>query len=131
LVEDFDNTRSPSLPLNREGKIRALATTGSKRNSELPEVLTVAEQGLKGYEAVLSTGYVMPANGSAAIVARTNRELAAVLESPEAVSVLKKQGIEAETATPQEFAEIIRRDSARWAAIVREVVPKPEALESR
>lgn len=121
-IELLMGTIAPSLPQIRAGKVRALATTGSKRNAELPEVPTVAEQGLKGYDAALSMGYVLPARTPAAIVERINREVIAIVKSPETMAALNKQGVVVETSTPQEFGELIRKDSARWTAIIREVV---------
>jgi len=116
---------APSLPHVRAGKIRALATTGSKRNAELPDIPTVAEQGLTGYEAALTMGYVMPARAPQGIVDRINREVVTVVKSPETATALNKLGMVAETSTPQEFGELIRRDSVRWTAIIREVIGKP------
>ena len=125
-IELLMGTIAPSLPQIRAGKIRALATTGSKRNAELPDVPTVAEQGLTGYQAVLSMGYVLPASAPVAIVERINREVVAIVNSQETTDALNKQGVVVETSTPQEFGELIRRDSALWTAIIREVVVKPQ-----
>ena len=115
---------APSLSHIRAGKVRALATTGAKRNAELPDVPTVAEQGLKGYEAALTMGLMLPARTPAAIVGRINREVVAIVTSPETAAALNGLGMVVETSTPQEFSELVRRDSARWTAIIREVLGK-------
>ena len=119
-IELLMGTIAPSLPHIREGKMRALATTGVKRNAQLPDVPTVAEQGLAGYEAGLWTAFVMPAKAPAAIVARINREVIAVVNTPETRAALDKQGVVVETGTPEDVAALIRNDSQRWAAIIRE-----------
>jgi tripartite-type tricarboxylate transporter receptor subunit TctC len=125
-IELLMGTIAPSLTHIRAGKVRPLATTGSKRNAELPEVPTVAEQGLKDYDAALSMGYVLPAKVPPAIVERINREVVAIVNSPETISALNKQGVVVESSTPQKFGELIRKDSTRWTEIIREVVVKTE-----
>ena len=100
--------------------MRALATTGAKRNAQLPDVPTVAESGLAGYEAGLWSAFVLPAKAPPAVVARINREVIAVVNAPETRAALDKQGVVVETSTPEELAALIRNDVARWGAIIRE-----------
>jgi tripartite-type tricarboxylate transporter receptor subunit TctC len=119
-IELLMGTIAPSLAHIREGKMRALATTGAKRNAQLPEVPTVAESGLAGYEAGLWSAFVLPAKAPAAVVARINREVVAVVNSPETRAALDKQGVVVETSTPDELAALIRNDVTRWSAIIRE-----------
>lgn len=119
-IELLMGTIAPSLAHIRTGKMRALATTGSKRNAQLPEVPTVAEQGLPGYEAGLWTAFVLPAKAPAAIVDRLNREVIAVVGTPEVRAALDKQGVVVETGTQADVAALIRNDAARWGAIIRE-----------
>jgi tripartite-type tricarboxylate transporter receptor subunit TctC len=113
-------TIAPSLAHIRDGKMRALATTGAKRNAQLPDVPTVAESGLAGYEAGLWSAFVLPAKAPPAVVARINREVVAVVNAPETRAALDKQGVVVETSTPEELAALIRNDVARWGAIIRE-----------
>ena len=80
-----------------------MATTGAKRNAQLPDVPTVAESGLAGYEAGLWTAFVLPAKAPAAVVARINREVVAVVNSPETRAALDKQGVVVETSTPEQL----------------------------
>ncbi len=119
-IELLMGTIAPSLAHIRDGKMRALATTGAKRNAQLPDVPTVAEQGLAGYEAGLWTAFVLPAKAPAAIVERINRETIAVVNSPEIRAALDKQGIVVETGSPEDVAALIRSDVQRWGTIIRE-----------
>jgi tripartite-type tricarboxylate transporter receptor subunit TctC len=119
-IELLMGTIAPSLAHIREGKMRALATTGAKRNAQLPDVPTVAESGLAGYEAGLWSAFVLPAKAPPAIVARINREVIAVVKAPETQAALDKQGVVVETSTPDELGALIRNDVARWGGIIRE-----------
>jgi len=119
-IELLMGTIAPSLAHIREGKMRALATTGAKRNVQLPDVPTVAESGLPGYEAGLWSAFVLPAKAPAAVVARINREVVAVVNAPETRAALDKQGVVVETSTPEELGALIRNDVTRWTAIIRE-----------
>jgi len=119
-IEILFGTIAPSLPLVRSGKLRALATTGPKRNAMLSDLPTLAESGLAGYEAGLWTGLVFPAGVSPGIVQRLNAEANAVMRDPDVVALLAKQGVEVDTGTPEAFAARIKGDLAKW----REVVAK-------
>lgn len=119
-IELLMGTIAPSLAHIRDGKMRALATTGAKRNAQLPDVPTVAEAGLTGYEAGLWTAFVLPAKAPAAIVQRVNREVVAVLNAPETRAALDKQGVVIQTSTPEELGALIRNDVTRWTTIIRE-----------
>ena len=119
-IEILFGTIAPSLPQVRSGKLRALATTGVKRNGMLPDLPTLAEAGLAGYEAGLWTGLVFPAGVPPAIVARLNAEVNAVMRDPDVVALLAKQGVEVDTGSPETLAARIKGDLAKW----REVVTK-------
>jgi len=107
------------VPHVRSGRLRALATTGTGRMLALPDVPTVAEQGVTGYEAGLWYGFVGPARIPADIVKRLNTEIVAVLALPEIRERLLGQGVEARPTTPEEFARLIASDIARWAVVVK------------
>jgi tripartite-type tricarboxylate transporter receptor subunit TctC len=113
-IEILFGTIAPSLPQVRDGKLRALATTGPKRNGMLPDLPTLAEAGLKGYEAGLWTGLVFPAGVSPTIVKRLNAELNVVMRDPDVVALLAKQGVEVDIGPPEELAARIRGDIAKW-----------------
>ena len=117
-IDILFGTIAPSLPLIRAGKLRALATTGEKRNAMLSELPTLAESGLPGYEAGLWTGFVFPSGVSPAIVARLNAETNAVTGEPDVVAALARQGVEADGGTPEALAARIKADLAKWRDVV-------------
>jgi tripartite-type tricarboxylate transporter receptor subunit TctC len=111
-------TIAPSLPNIRAGKIRALATTGAKRSPTLPDIPTVAEAALPGYEAVLWVALVMPHGAPPAIVARLNRDVDEILKSADAKDALVAQGVEPEAGPPEAVTQRIRSDIEKWRAVV-------------
>jgi tripartite-type tricarboxylate transporter receptor subunit TctC len=111
-------TIAPSLPHIRAGQLRPLAISGAKRVSLLPEVPTVAETGLAGYEAALWVALVMPAATRAAVVARINREMNEILRSADAREALVAQGVEPEGGPPEAVTERIRGDIDKWRGVV-------------
>ena len=114
-----------ALPLVRAGKVKALAVTTPKRLAQLPEVATVGET-LPGYEISGWHGILVPLRTPAEIVQRLSQELRAVLELAEVRQRLVDMGVEAAVASPSEMAEIIRRESAQWARVIRQAGIKPE-----
>jgi len=113
-VEMQFGTIPPSLSHIRAGKLRALAVTGATRNPTLPDVPTIAESGLPGYESALWQAIVAPAGTPAAIVARLNREVTVVLNDPEVRAAFAKQGVEPEGGTPEALGERMRDDVKKW-----------------
>ena len=111
-------TIAPTLPNIRADKLRALATTGAKRSAALPDIPTVAETALPGYEAVLWVALVMPPNAPAAIVARLNREVNEILKSADAKDALVAQGVEPEPGPPEAVTQRIRTDIEKWRGVV-------------
>ena len=114
----FDNL-PPSLPQIKAGKLRALAVTSSTRAPALPDVPTVAEAGLPGFEASSWFGLLAPAGTPPAIVAKINAEVAKWLATPEAKENLSKQGANAAGGTPEDFAKHIAAETAKWAKVVK------------
>ena len=108
-----------SLPHIKSGKIRALATTGSTRARIMPDVPTVAESGYPGFEAINWYAYVAPARTPTEIIARLNRELAAVLNAPEVREQLDQHGVEAKPGTPGELAKYMESELAAWGGVVK------------
>ena len=115
----FDNL-PPSLPQIKAGKVRALAVTSLTRAPALPDVPTVAESGLPGFEASSWFGILAPAGTPPAIVAKLNAEIAKWLATPEAKEKLAKQGANAAGGTPEDFAKHIAAETAKWAKVVKE-----------
>jgi tripartite-type tricarboxylate transporter receptor subunit TctC len=119
-------TIPPTLQLTRQGKVRAIAVTGPRRSPALPDVPTIAESGLPGYDAVLWQALYAPAGTPPAIVARLNTETNAVLRDRNVVAALAKLGVEAEPGTAQEFADRVAADLKKWREVVAAAGIKPQ-----
>lgn len=103
----------------RSGKVKAIATTGKARSAVLPDVPTVAEAGVPGYEAVIWLGLMAPKNTPPAIVNRLNAEMTKIVSDPDVIQSWAKQGATAMKMTPAEFAKYMNEDIAKWAHIVK------------
>jgi tripartite-type tricarboxylate transporter receptor subunit TctC len=103
----------------KEGKIRAIATTGAKRARMLPDVPTVAEQGYAGFESVSWLGMLAPASVPRAIIDRLNREIVTLLQSPEVQKMVLAEGGETVPGTPEEFAAFLRSELPKWAQVIK------------
>ena len=110
----------------RGGKLRALAVTGSRRSPQLPDVPTVAESGVPGFEAYVWMGLLAPKGTPQAIVDQVHRDVIAVLELPEVRSHFTNAGIETVGSTPAEFGAFFRAERERWARTIRETGAKPD-----
>ena len=110
-------TIAPSLPNIRAGQLRALATSGKTRVAALPELPTVAEAGLAGYEAALWVSLVMPSATPPTMIARLNREVNDILKSTEGTEALVAQGMVAEPGPPEALTERIRGDIEKWRGV--------------
>ena len=125
-IEMQFGTIAPTLPLIRAGKLRALAVTGAERSPSLPDVPTIAEAALPGYDAVLWQAVAAPAGTPEPIIARLNHELTEVLAEPATIAALARQGVEAESSSPQALDARIRADVAKWRDVVAKAGIKPE-----
>ena len=110
---------SPTLPHIRSGRLRALAVTGAARLAALPEVPTVAESGLPGYEVSLWMGILVPAATPFVIVSRLNREVTVILSAADVKDTLVAQGLEPGASTTAAFAVRIRDELAKWRKVVK------------
>jgi tripartite-type tricarboxylate transporter receptor subunit TctC len=117
-VEMQFSTIPPTLAQIRDGKLRALAVTGAARNAALPDVPTIAESGIAGYECSLWQAIVAPAGTPAAIVARLNREVNAALNDPTVRAAFAKQGVEPEGGSPEALTTRIRSDVTKWRDVM-------------
>ena len=115
----FDNLPS-ALPHIRAGKLRALAVTSAQRASALPDVPTVAEAGLPGFEASSWFGLLAPAGTPKDVVAKLNAEVAKWLASPEAREKLAAQGAIAAGQSPDDFSRHIAAETTKWQKVVKE-----------
>lgn len=111
---------STVLPHVKSGRLRALAVTTSARMPSLPELPTVAESGLPGFETVTWFGFLVPATTPREIVSKLNAEIVKVLAQPEARQQFATQGIDIIGGTPEQFAAYIRDDIVKWTRVIRE-----------
>ena len=125
-VQLMFSTMPPALPHVKDGKLRALAVTSAKRSPAAPDLPTLDEIALPGFEANTWHGVVVPAGTPATIVARLNREIVAILHLPDVVERFSSQGAEALGSTPEEFAAYIRSETLKWAKAVRDSGAKAE-----
>jgi tripartite-type tricarboxylate transporter receptor subunit TctC len=114
----FDNLPS-SLAQIKAGKLRAIAVTSAQRAPALPDVPTIAESGLPGFEATSWFGVLVPAGTPPAIVTRLNAEIDKWLHSPEAKEKLLGQGAVAAGGTPEQFGAYIRSETEKWAKVIK------------
>jgi tripartite-type tricarboxylate transporter receptor subunit TctC len=106
--------------------LRALAVTGATRSPQLPDVPTVIESGLPGYEAYVWMGLLAPKGTPAPIVDRIYRDVVAVLATEEVKSYMANAGIEIVGSTPAEFARFFRAERDQWAKVVRDTGAKAD-----
>ena len=103
----------------KAGKVKALATTGTKRSDLTPDIPTVAEAGVPGYEATIWLGIVAPAKTPQAIVDKLNAEITKVVNSPDVRAAWAKQGAVPMSMSPKEFDDYLRKDIDKWADVVK------------
>ena len=113
-------------PHVRAGKLKALGTSGKVRSTVLPEVPTVSEAGVPGYDAVIWLGIMAPAGTPRAIVERLNNEITRATNSPEMKEQWAKQGAVAMSMTPEQFGRYMVEDIDKWARIVKISGAKPD-----
>ena len=106
-------------PHARSGKVKALAVSGARRSPGFPDLPTIAEAGVPGYEAGTWTGVIAPAGLPRPILDKLNTAINAAIRSPLFTERFAQIGDEPAGGTPEEFAELIRKDSAKWAEVVR------------
>ncbi len=112
-------TSSTGIPHIRSGKLRGLAVTGAKRSTAIPELPTVAEAGVKGYQHASWVGMLAPSKTPKPVIERLHAESVKILARNDIRSSFLKQGMEAEGNTPQEFAATITREVDQWLKLVK------------
>ncbi len=116
MMFDAITTMAPQV---RAGKVKALATTGKTRSTVLPDVPTMSEAGVPGYEAVIWLGIMAPKGTPAPIVQRLNTEIRKIVNSPEVKQAWAKQGATPMSMSTDEFGQYLRGDIAKWAKVVK------------
>jgi tripartite-type tricarboxylate transporter receptor subunit TctC len=125
-VAAFFDTPVTALPQVRAGTVRALGVSTSKRLAVAPEIPTIAEAGVSGYEVIGWNGILAPANTPRPIIDKLNAAILAALKTPEMEKLLSEQGIEPAGNSPEEFARIMHADIEKWIRVTREAGIKPQ-----
>ena len=115
-----------ALPHVKAGKLRPLAVATLARTPLLPEVPTVDQSGLKGYESIAWYGLLAPAGTPGPVVDRLNAELVRSVQTPEVRENLLRQGTEIVASSPARFAQVIREDIVKWTKVVKAAAVKPD-----
>jgi len=106
-------------PIARAGKVRALGTSGLKRSTVMPEVPTISEAGVKGYETTIWLGIMAPAGTPRAVIERLNAEITRVVNRPDVKKTWSEQGAQPMTMSIAEFEKYLQADIAKWAKVVK------------
>jgi tripartite-type tricarboxylate transporter receptor subunit TctC len=109
----------PALPHVQAGKLRALGVTSAARSPAAPDVPTIAQSGLAGYEVVNWYGVLVPAKTSRDIVGKLNAEVVRIMNLLAVKERLAAQGAETYTSTPAQFADYINKETEKWAKVVK------------
>ena len=112
-------TAASSIGHIKAGKIRPLAVTTAKRSALVPELPTIAEAGLPGFEANNWNGFLVPAKTPRPVISRLNKEIAGALSLPDIKEFLFKQGLDAAPGTPEDFGAYIRSEMDKWAKVIK------------
>jgi tripartite-type tricarboxylate transporter receptor subunit TctC len=109
-----------ALPNLANGKLRALAVSTAKRYSEMPDVPTIAEAGVPGYDATIWLGILAPPGTPKDVVQKINAEITKVLSTPDARKLMASAGVEVATSSPEEFGRLLQSEVDRWGKVVKE-----------
>ena len=120
------STIAPAMPLAKSGKLRALAVTSLKRSAAVPEIPTVAESGLPGYEATAWQGVLAPAGTPRDVIVKLNAEMVRIINQPDVRKQLGDQGYEPAGNSPEQFAEYIKSEIAKWTRVIKAAGLKAE-----
>ena len=115
----MSSTMPPVLPHVKSGKVRALAVTSARRSPAVPDVPTVSESGVPGYEAIAWQGLLAPAGTPKTVVARLNAEFVRVLKQSDVAAKLTDQGYETVASTPEWFTAYLKSEIAKWSKVIR------------
>jgi tripartite-type tricarboxylate transporter receptor subunit TctC len=110
----------------RSGRLEIIALTTGKRSQAIPEVPTISEAGVPGYDATLWYGILAPGRTPETLVKRMNTELGTVLRAPDIVEKLSTQAVEPHHTSPEQFAALIRSEHAKWTKVISTSGVKPD-----
>ena len=116
MMFDAITTMAPNV---RAGKLKAFGTTGKVRSSVLPDVPTIAEAGVAGYEATIWLGIMAPTGTPKAVIDKLNAEIAKIVNRADVKKSWQEQGAEPMSMTPEQFGQYMREDITKWARIVK------------
>lgn len=119
-------TAASAVPHLKSGRIKGIAVTTAKRSALLPDLPTVAEAGLAGFDANNWYGLVVPAKTPRAIIDQLNAEVTKILAMPDVKTALFNQGLDAAPGTPEQFGAYIKSERAKWARVIKESGAKAE-----
>jgi tripartite-type tricarboxylate transporter receptor subunit TctC len=125
-VQFFFMNPLPAIPQLKSGKLRGLAVTSSVRSTALPDLPTVSEAGLPGFENVTWHSVVLPAGTPKPILARLHAELLKVLRHPDVKGRIEGQGLATVGSTPEEVSALIQRESQKYAKLVKDIGYQPQ-----
>jgi tripartite-type tricarboxylate transporter receptor subunit TctC len=125
-IQMLFSTLLQANPQIKSGKLRVLAVTTSKRISAAPELPTMIEAGVPGYEVSQWFGLTAPAKTPKPIVTKLNAEIVRILQDPDMKTRIAADGAEAVGGTPEQFGTHIRTDIAKWAKVVKQIGLQPE-----
>ena len=125
-VEMMFDAITTMAPLAKAGKVRALATSGKTRSHITPEIPTVSEAGVPGYEATIWLGIMAPAGTPKPVVDRLNAEITKIVNRPDVRKTWNEQGAEPMSMTPAEFEKYLNEDIAKWAKVVKLSGARPD-----
>jgi tripartite-type tricarboxylate transporter receptor subunit TctC len=115
-----------ALQYVKAGRLRALAVTSDQRSVAAPDIPTIAESGVPGYESAAWFGFMAPAGTPREVIARLHKEVVAILRTPDIRERLAKDGAEVVASSPEEFDAYIRAEAVKWAKVVKSAGIKPE-----
>ena len=120
------NGLTSASPLVKSGRVRALAVTSRERTQLLPELPTVSESGLKGFESVAWVGLLAPAKTPANLITKINQDVVNVVLSPEIKERLKAEGADAVGSTAAQYTKFLQEEAVKWAKVIKFAGVKPE-----
>ena len=109
-----------AIPHIKAGRLKALGVTTSRRSAQLPDVPTIAEAGVPGYEAIVWVGLLAPLATPREIINRLNNEIVKMLRLPEIEQLLQSSGVDPTPTTPEEFGAYVKSEFDKWQKVVKE-----------